>query len=103
MNNCLSSKVPKPDASVVATRGDHARVKRKLRGSHPVVVAFERLAELALMHVPDLHQLIVRGRNKQASILVEVDRLYRCRVTIHDRAVSTCVIVPYTNGRIAGN
>ena len=102
VNDRFSQQVPKSDASVVTARCDHARVHGKLRRANPVGVALERLAEFALMHIPDLNEFIVGGRNEQATILVEIDRLDGCCVATHHRAVCTRVIVPDPDCCVAG-
>ena len=103
MDNRFGLQVPQADAPIVTTGGDHARVEGELRRAHPVRVALERLAELALVHVPDLHELVIGSGDEQAAVLVEVDRLDRSCVTTHNRAVRACIIVPHAHGGIARN
>ena len=59
MHDILRAQVPQFYRAIVTTGGDHARIHRELRGSHPVSVAFECKVELTLFHVPNLDQLIV--------------------------------------------
>ena len=59
MHDCLCAEVPQSDAAIVTARGDHTGVEGKLRGSHPIRMALEGLTELALVHVPDLDELVI--------------------------------------------
>lgn len=59
MNHGAGTYIPQFDAAIIATRGDHARIIRKLRGSYPVRMTFQCQAELTLLHIPDLNQLVI--------------------------------------------
>ena len=59
VNYIFSAQIPQLNASVVGARRNHARVKRELRGSHPVGMTFERLTELSLVNVPNLNELVI--------------------------------------------
>lgn len=103
MHHTVCRQIPKLDHSVITTRGYHSWIDRKLRGSHPIGVTFECLSEFALVDVPDFDQLVIWGGYEQRSILVEVDWLNWCRMTIHNWALSASIIVPNSDGCIAGN
>ncbi len=103
VHHTFCSQIPQSNTAVISTWCHHSSINWELRGSYPVRVAFECLAELAFMHIPDFDQLVIWGRDKQGAVLVELDWLDWSRVPIHNGASCTCIIVPDTHSCVPRN
>lgn len=86
--------VPKLNCSVIRARGNHSRVKRKLRTSDPILVPWKALNELPFVCIPHLDKLIITSGYQQGTISVERDAFDGSRVTLHDCASGRSVIAP---------
>jgi len=73
VDNTIMLDVPQLDSPVITARCHHSRIQRELRTSNPVLMALERLKELKLFHVPDLHQLVIGCRNQPGAVRVKRD------------------------------
>lgn len=97
MYNCLSSQVPELNCSIITTWCNHPWVHRELRASDPILMASQGLLEFQFLYVPYFYKFVIWCRDQHWSISIELNTFDRGCMALHDSAVGTGVVIPYSN------
>lgn len=57
--------IPQHHGFVIGAGCNHSGVKRKLRASDPVLMTSEALDKFLLLYIPDFHEFVITGGDKQ--------------------------------------